>query len=247
MNEGTANVAGNELRLSAALLLYSCRNVVGRGEYHYATVHGIAEDESHGRPVIGAGQPLTRDALTNAMRTLAENVAPKAEFLPATVLSVSLNAVTWWCPPALRRVFFDCPEIGCRSAVVPHPGLVFQAWNGGFRVFAVNVAERPTEETPLFEPPYFNTWNDGLICIGSAQVPKRIDVSSIAEWEAGFFESAFTHPNGGGKRVAYQNGEFAFWKAMLDGKFKQAFPLECLVPTDYTAGELAVGAIGERQ
>jgi PRTRC genetic system protein B len=68
-------------------------------------------------------------------------------------------------------------------------------------------------------------------------VPTRIDVNSICGWEAGFFDSAFTHPNNGGKRIAYAKGEFAFWRDMLDGAFSE-FPLDALVPTKGTVLKL---------
>jgi PRTRC genetic system protein B len=95
------------------------------------------------------------------------------------------------------------------------------------------------------QPPYFNTWNLGKICIGTAHVPKRIDVASIAGWESGFFESSFTHPNHGGKRVKHPDGEFAFWKLMLDGHFRKQFPKEALVPMKRTLAALIAGKLGD--
>ncbi|WP_176060289.1 PRTRC system protein B [Paraburkholderia sp. BCC1876] len=234
----TTGRASADVSLQSALLLYGAKP----DEPVFATAHPIALVK--GRPTIGAGRPLQRDALISALTKLAKHAAPKAEFLPPTVLGMSPAAVTWWCPPALRRVFFKCTTLGERSAIVPHPGLVFQASNVGFRVFAVVDADRPTAETRLFEPPYFNTWDNGGICIGTARVPKRVDVASIPRWEAGFFESAFTHPNAGGKRVSYTNGEYAFWRDMLDGQFGEAFPLECLVPTRFALLTLVNGRVG---
>jgi PRTRC genetic system protein B len=230
---------GADVELSSALLLYS-----GSDGTQFATVHPVVKAPKSERPIIGAGRPLDRKALIASLRQLAAHAAPKAEFLPPTVLGVSPDAVTWWCAPALRRVFFNCQNLGKRSAIVPHPGLIFQAANEGFRVFAVAESDRPTADTKLFEPPYFNTWDHGRICIGSAHVPKRVDVASIAGWEAGFFDSAFTHPNAGGKRVAYKDGEYAFGRDMLDGKFGDTFPLEALVPMKATAGLLVGGKVG---
>ncbi|SAK57697.1 hypothetical protein AWB76_02497 [Caballeronia temeraria] len=229
----------DELAATSAILLY------GREERSavYGTVHPVLQGKG-GRATIGAGRPIERKALFECLRELAEHAAAPAEFLPETVLSVSQHAVMWWCRPAMRRVFFECPEIGRRSAVVPHPGLVFRAASNGFSVFALQEACRPTPESKLHEPPYFNTWDLGKICIGSAQVPRRVDVASIAGWESGFFESAFTHPNHGGKRVSHRNGEFAFWKEMLDGKFGEQFPKEVLVPMNLTLAELIAGKQG---
>jgi PRTRC genetic system protein B len=239
MNNVFIGQTGHDVTLSSALLLYA-----GKNGAHYATVHPIAPERATGRPVIGAGRPLDRRALVDTLMQLDKNAAPRSEFLSANVLGVSSAAVTWWCPPAPRRVFFDCRELGQRTAIVPHPGLVFRASVNGFQVFAVKEPDRPGPETALFEPPYFNTWDHGRICVGSARVPRRLEVAAIAGWETGFFESAFTHPNAGGNRVEYKDGFYAFWRDMLDGKF-EAFPLDVLVPMKgVTAGKLVAGKIG---
>ena len=229
----------DELAATSAILLYSTRN---EGAV-YGTVHPISAGKD-GRGSIGAGRPIDRAALLSCLRELSQNAAPKAEYLPETVLTVSHDAVTWWCRPGMRRVFFDCPKIGKRSAAVPHPGLVFRAASNGFSVFALREDSRPTPSSKLHEPPYFNTWDWGKICIGTAHVPKRIDVSSTAGWESGFFESAFTHPNHGGKRVRHPKGEFAFWKEMLDGLYGEQFPKKLLVPMKTTLAELIAGKHG---
>lgn len=96
----------------------------------------------------------------------------------------------------------------------------------------------------LYEPPYFNTWDLGRICIGSARVPKRIDLKSMGGWESGFFDSAFTHPNAGRKRINHADGEYAFWRDMLDGRYGEQFPLDVLVPTKMTVAQLVSGKIG---
>ncbi|RXV64498.1 PRTRC system protein B [Burkholderia stabilis] len=228
----TGSRSTQSVQLESAILFYA-----NKSGNQYATVHEINHD-CDGRAVIGAGRPVGRAALVESLLQLDRNAAPMPDFLPGNVLGSSSNGVTWWCPPAMRRVFFDCEELGRRSAVVPHPGLIFQAAYTGFRVFAIETTERPDAETPLFEPPYFNTWDAGKICIGSAQVPSRVEVAAIGGWEGAFFESAFTHPNQGGKRVEYKQGVFAFWRDMLDGKFAEAFPLDVLVPTRRTAGQL---------
>ncbi|CAG2159747.1 PRTRC system protein B [Cupriavidus numazuensis] len=227
----------HEVALQGAILFYG----QGPGQFTYATAHRV-EPDREGKPVIGAGSPLNRMALIHAVREVAQASLPKGEFLTPNVLSISPSAVTWWCPPAMRRVFFSCKELGKRSAVVPHPGLVFQASQSGFAVFALRGDERPVPGTALFEPPYFNTWDRGKICIGSAHVPKQIDVASIDGWEAGFFNSAFTHPNVGGKRVNDKRGAYAFWQDMLDGKFPE-YPKHVLIPMKLTLADLIAGKL----
>lgn len=231
---------GSEVSATSAILLYSQKT----GGVIYGTVHPVSQPSDGDRAAIGPGRPIDRTALLSCLGELSANAAPKAEFLPETVLAVSQSAVTWWCRPGLRRVFFDCRELGKRTAIVPHPGLVFHAATNGFSVFALQGDGRPTPDSVLQEPPYFNTWDAGKICIGSAHVPKRIDIQSIAGWESGFFESAFTHPNHGGKRVNHQKGEFAFWKAMLDGEYPAEFPKDFLIPMKATLADLIRGKLG---
>ncbi|MCK4118360.1 PRTRC system protein B [Ralstonia nicotianae] len=223
----------HDVALQGAILLYGPKE----GEFSYATAHRILYEDGAARPAIGAGVPLNRKALIHAVAQVVAASLPKGEFLPPNVLSISTQAVAWWTPPAKRRVFFDCEELGARSAIVPHPGLVFQAVEGGFRVFSLHGEDRPTPDTALYEPPYFNTWDHGQICIGSAHIPKQIDVASMPGWEEAFFSSAFTHPNHGGQRVKFDRGAYAFWKDMLDGKFPE-FPKEVLVPMNKTLGDL---------
>ena len=240
MSEITTTRTHTDLTLTSAILLYGSRESVS-----YATVHPILNEAKTERPLIGAGRPLNRKTLLGALRSLSEASTPKAEFLPPNVLGFSPDTVTWWCPPALRRVFFDCKEMGgVKSAVVPHPGLVFQASATGFSVFALADALRPEAGSTLYEPPYFNTWDCGRICIGSARVPRRIDLKSVDGWEAGFFDSAFTHPNAGGRRINYADGEYAFWRDMLDGQFGERFPLDVLVPTKMKVAQFVAGKIG---
>ncbi|WP_416047426.1 PRTRC system protein B [Cupriavidus basilensis] len=231
--------AGVDINLTKAVLLYSQKD----GTIAYGTIHPVLAAPKGDRPTIGAGVPIDRFGLVQCLQSLAENAMPGAEFLPATVLSVGPHAVTWWCPPCMRRVFFESKELGNRSSVVPHPGLVFQAAVDGFRVFALRDECRPTPKTKLYEPPYFNTWDAGKICIGTANVPAKIDVNSIKGWEDAFFNSAFTHPNHGGKRVAYKRGLFAFWKDMLDGTFGKEFPKDALVPFKHSLSDLIAGVL----
>jgi PRTRC genetic system protein B len=225
MNVSIQGPTAGSVELKSAILLYSNE----RGN-QFATAHPVTADRA-GKLAVGAGRPLDRLALIAALTELEANAKPVAEFLPPTVLGLSSSTITWWCPPGLRRVFFQCKELGGRrSAVVPHPGLIFQASIAGFSVFALKETVRPTPDSEVFEPPYFNTWDQGRICIGTAQVPRRIDVASIAGWEQGFFGSAFTHPNQGSKRVRYEDGVFAFWRDMLDDRFGGTYPYEVLVP-----------------
>src|SRR5512142_1304523 len=115
-----------ELKLHQAILLY--RNE--QASRFMATVHGIAQSESGGAPVLGAGQLMTTAVLRELARTLG--TACPAEFLPEQVVARTPELLAWWTLAAIRPMFF---RTGSELADVsgqrfPHPGLVFVARNG---------------------------------------------------------------------------------------------------------------------
>jgi PRTRC genetic system protein B len=219
------------LRLDAAVLIYR-----GASDSALATVHQV--EEVDGEPVILAGQSMTPRAAIQLARALVKGVA-HGGFLPETVLYMDGDLLLWWVPPATRHIVFRAPELGApeRGEVVPHPGLVFAASGSVWRVWAVKDKRRPTLQTALFQSPYFNVGEGGDICRGNVQVPDGTTAEKIDAWNAAFLRSFFTHPNTKGKLVRYRGGAYAFWRDMLDGKFK-TFPARVLVDAKTTLGQL---------
>jgi PRTRC genetic system protein B len=80
--------------------------------------------------------------------------------------------------------------------------------------------------------PYWNTYEDGSVCTGSMRVPTaEVSCSVTAEWERGFFESAFTHPAGAVRLTSYKGGIIPIWTSVLGGA---AFPNQHLVSAHET-------------
>lgn len=224
-----------KLRLARAFLVYENRD----HEAVFVSSHLIKvfEDETgkhHAQ--IQPGSPLSKNALFNALNELANQQHEKDSLLPTTVLCATYSHLIWWKPPSREVVFFQSPEVGSLGKEISHPGLLFRIHEGKWSVFAVKGKKRPDRNTVLYHAPYFNVYDDGGICIGTAKVPKTIHYSGIPEWEKAFFLSGFTHPNGHVKKVSYERGIFAFWKDVLDGKFK-TFPTRYLVSTGKTLGD----------
>lgn len=223
------------LRLDQAVLIYR-----GASDTALATVHQV--EQVDGEAVILAGQAMTPRAAIQLARALAKGVA-HGGFLPETVLYMDGDLLLWWVPPAKRHIVFRAPELDApeRGETVPHPGLVFAASGSMWKVWAVKGKRRPTLRTPLFQSPYFNVWEDGDICRGNVQVPDGTTAEKIDAWNAAFFGSFFTHPNTKGRLVRYRGhdrgGAYAFWRDMLDGKFK-TFPERVLVDANTTLGQL---------
>ena len=226
------------LALSRAILIYE-----GNG-HAFATVHRVAPDPK-GSPIILAGKAMTVQALTALRRRLTKRDCGSA-YIPANLLLRTEDSLAWWVPPTSRQVWFrsDDPRLGGpqRTAVVPHPGLVFAVMTGGrsrrWLVWAVKGNGRPIPETPLYRSPYWNTWANCAICVGNVELPKLADATALEAWTDAFFRSWFTHPNDeSAKLVNFPGGSYAFWRDMLDGKHV-AFPEDALVPVQMTLADL---------
>lgn len=222
--------------LRRAVLIYD-----GQQGSALATVHDI--EEVDGEPVIGAGQAMTSRAAMDLAKALLKRAA-HGGFLPATVLYMDGDILVWWVPPARRHIAFRVEDEHAevfggreRGEMVPHPGLVFAASSQVWRVWAVKGAGRPTPATALYQAPYFNVDGHGNICQGNAPVPEGNTVEKIDAWNDAFLRSYFTHPNGAGKLVCYRGGAYAFWRDMLDGRFRR-FPERVLLDVKTTLGKL---------
>jgi len=63
------------------------------------------------------------------------------------------------------------------------------------------------------------------------QRPRETDVTSMLEWEEGFFNSRFTHPSGMGKLTSHAGGFIELWTELVGG---QQFPSQYLLPARQT-------------
>lgn len=85
---------------------------------------------------------------------------------------------------------------------------------------------RPSASTQLAVAPFWNLSESGQVCTGSMRRPAVASVSSIAEWEKGFYESAFTHANIG--RITRHAGGFeGLWSSLADKP--KNFPADSLI------------------
>lgn len=240
MNNFSMQSGKSDLVLSQAILIYAehDQRQYGRETASFVTIHDVRNTGSKKRPVqqIMPGRPITEEGLLKLLSELGDKHSMNSEILPANVLSISANHMVWWVPATKRRVFFNNKELGKRGAVVPHPPLLFVVTKDSWSVFALDKDERPTAESKLSHSPYFNVYDGGGVCTGSAAIPKTMATGTIPEWESAFFDSEFTHVNGQIRKVSHERGEYAFWKEMLDGLY-ESFPMQFLVDAGATLGE----------
>jgi|GEM_PF-433264 len=232
--------AGEErYRLERAILIYESNfhaSGVPNGHEPYATLHNIVRGK--GGPQLAPGVPATAEACAAFAQAMQDHAA-FAGFISPNILYVGPRLTAWWRAPAPARVWFKVEEareektpasqrIGERSAITPQPGLIFACADSEWHVFAVKGADRPGPATQIWRAPYFNVWELGHICEGNIERPKRVSSDTIDRFERAFFDSRFTHPNAHKGLVNFKGGSHAFWRAMLDQRWKH-FPERCLV------------------
>lgn len=220
------------MQLQQAILIYQGqRSYVANSETQvHATVHDVAHFDDRA-PALLPGVTADKQAIAGLLASLGESIA-LAGFIPHRLLFVDAATLIWWAEPGKRQVWFKSGKgIGERTAITPHPGLVFAVSQGKWFVWAIAGAGRPTPETVLHQAPYFNVYEGGHICTGNVELPKSFGIETIEGYEKAFFDSNFTHPNihAKGKLTKYRGGATALWKSLLDGKH-ETFPEKSLAP-----------------
>jgi PRTRC genetic system protein B len=222
-------IGGNSaVELRKAVMIYS-------GTQAYVTVHDVLRDEQ-GRPHYGPPEALSADFLKSLRELLKQKAVREIEILPSNNLCLTDELIAWWCPAAVRPMFFQSATDQEANALsgkkFPHPGLVFVATEGHLSVRALPRNKRPTSGTQLLSAPYWNTYEDGSVCTGSMRVPaSEVSSSVTAAWEQGFFESAFTHPSGAVRLTSYKGGIIPMWTSVLG---RDTFPDQYLVTAHET-------------
>lgn len=227
------------MTLASAILIYKGGRTFDNSERVHATLHDVAHVDG-GTPALLPGVTADKPAIAKLLARLGESLSFTG-FIPHRLLFVGPDALVWWTEPGLRQVWFQGGKVGTRSAVTPHPGLVFAVAGGRWYVWAVKGKQRPDVQVELFRAPYFNVWENGKICEGNVELPRSFGIETIDGYEQAFFSSNFTHANvhGKGKLTTHRGGPTGLWKALLDGKYK-TFPTATLVAAanPQTLGEL---------
>lgn len=237
--------ASVQYELKHALLIYE-----GSDKNLACTTHKIAN--YHGRPTITAGQPITVSGLESLIQSLGKSSG--ATFLPATVLSLGIERVIWWCPAGRRRIWFK-PDNRFNKNLTPQqtaelkalgklngqwvhwPALLFMAGRG-LSVFALAANVRPEANTPLYQAPCWNL-HDGGMCAGNLKLP-TVSPDNLPTFEKAFFDSSFTHHSGGNKLTRHPQGHTGLWTELAARKTAPdlKYWTKQLVRTNHTVNSL---------
>lgn len=234
MNKITSSLQSSFLP-EKALIVYSQAAKVSynfRNKY-YLEWHEIANGK------LLAGKPVD-ETFMQQLSKIVNHQAHKEEFLhlsgfiPDHVLHYSGTPknyrICWWRPMEKRVMYFS-KELGIPSGQVVVPPLIFIATSSALTVFSFvpkSKKSRPLINETLYQAPFHNVAQQGLVCIGNAvyEKPKKPDVKSLIEyWEHIFWNSEFTHQNN--DAIAKVNIN-SIWKKLIEEK-SNVFPLDILI------------------
>ena len=233
MLTSSVNISSASLQLSKAILVYS------GGSEAIATIHEVVSVKE--KPTIQTGRLFTYSDLEALHGGLSDSANKHgAVWVEPTLLSYGGGKTIWYSEPGKRAMFFKTNgSAGERleaRALLPVPGLVWMRTRESLYVYAFRGAKRPDYDTKLCQAPFFNVYDSGRVCEGSAIKPPE-DAPNIA-WVNAFFQSRFTHANVHARNRLIQGMEpLVFWTEMLRAP-KQTFPPKRLVDLDFTVGDL---------
>jgi PRTRC genetic system protein B len=222
----------HRFELREALLVYRDQHS------SFITQHEVSP-QKNGPPALGPAQPLTVAFIESLVRSLSGSV--QAEVLPANILAKADRMIVWWTPARRRQMFYANAEgkaAELNGRLFPQPALVWKVSNGELIIRALTENKRPEESTKLAVAPFWNLSDDGRVCTGTMRRPDSASVTSIAAWERGFYESAFTHANVG-RLTRHERGFEGLWTE-LAGKC-QRFPLDTLIGLPQTLTQFVRG------
>lgn len=215
----------HRFELREALLVYGDR------QRSFVTRHPVTLHKDR-PPTLEPAEPLTLGFVESLARSLWGGSS--AEVLPENVLARSARLIVWWTAACRRQMFYEKSEqraTALNGRTFPQPPLVWCADGGGLKIRALRENTRPAATTILALAPFWNLSDDGRVCTGTMRCPESTSVGSIAEWERGFYESAFTHANVG--RITRHPGGFeALWRELANKR--KPFPTATLIQLPQT-------------
>ncbi|HYK37796.1 PRTRC system protein B [Alloacidobacterium sp.] len=218
----------HRFELREALLVYHGNQTT------FITKHEVITQQNTA-PALGPAQPLTLAFVESLVRSLGGGAA--AEVFPENILARSDRMIAWWTPAQRRQMFYQHSEGKAdqlNGRIFPQPPLVWRAADGQLKIRALTENKRPQVQTKLAVAPYWNLSDCGTVCTGSMRCPGNASVAAISDWERAFYESAFTHANGG--RLTHHKGGFVGLWSELTGK-RALFPLKTLIVLPQTLAQ----------
>lgn len=187
MNKLTDDLTG-QLEPKMAIIVY--------GEH--GSFYLERRDIRNGRMVEGV--PLTEECLADISEVLSQTTSKMVHgIVPPFMLKADPRPgkrhYIWYRTPETRRMFFS-NKLNIPAGEVKLPGLIYEVTGETLSIYAVKCKRAPKAKTKLYRGPFFNVYNNGSVCLGSAKAKKPLELSFfeiIRYWEEKFWFSEFDH------------------------------------------------------
>ena len=159
-----------------------------------STIHTVKSNNQ-----LSVGQVANTKRLKALFDNLIEDkdrYSEATELFSDALLFDSDNEIIWYRKRFHKKIWFRVGK-GIQSFFVEWPALLYKAnkKSKSLQVFALSSNSRPTPNTRLYHAPLMNINSFGVLCQGTAVLPKDINVSTIADCESSLIDSQFTHIN----------------------------------------------------
>lgn len=148
---------------------------------------------------LGCAKPVSRKFIRQMVQTFrSEGERLPHGPLPANLLyanpALGRECYVWWNPPRKRKMYFTS-NIPMTETEYNVPGTIYRVQGGALEVYCFK-GRRPKPNDPLLYGPFYNYYNHGGICLGSAKLawPANITWQDVIDhWERIFWDSENSH------------------------------------------------------
>lgn len=157
----------------------------------------------NGKPALMAAHALSEETMREISRSFIKRQGIEmkhAGIIPEHILHASTadGILIIWYRPAEKKAINFSRQLGIKgSSTVTIPACLYMIKGREMYVYALESNARPTVKTKLFNAPFFNVYEDGRICLGTAPISStRAETyeEEIERYERGFW---LAEQNGG--------------------------------------------------
>ncbi len=193
------NVTNDKMYPVMSLVIYKSKNSYSSSVY----VESRKLEKTEKGVVMHAPVPLSEDVFESLTKDFKKNAGSEMKHEPiigSHILTATANphpCIIWYQPARMIELNFRSNYIKTKERKAWIPACVFMLRKSDLYVYALADDKRPTNETKLFNAPFLNVYEDGRICLGSANVgSKKAETfeKEAERYERGFF---MAEQNGG--------------------------------------------------
>ena len=201
-----------------------------KGGYDYY-LEGRDINTVKGKPTLMAPKPLSEDVIRSIASGYIRNNGMKMvheAIIGSHILHASTSGgevVIIWYRPAMKKTINFSHTLKIKGdKQVNIPATVFMLKGTGLYIYSLETDQRPGLTTKLFNAPFFNVYEDGRICLGTANIGKN--KAETFEKELERFERGFwmAEQNGGDHGGRCKSSLTALWNRLIQSK--GAFPVK---------------------